>query len=264
MISNYGDFMEELKEICEKEGTLDNFKSVAHNLFDTKYYDFRWPHGESLLHWAAGSGNDEICKYLLDLGSYINAENIYGCNPLFYASLKEKFSTVKLLLENGANFESKSVFSGGTPYNPSNLNLSASNNFSENRMAIMNLIKNYQITKENLCQKSLAFDSFIKANTKKRDLWEFEFRKHESQYGNKTSQGYWGLPNDEVYQKFNEIKNNDLEILFILNNPTKWCYNCCKINISALRCSKCKQVYYCSIECQKKDYKNHKKLCNNF
>ena len=28
-----------------------------------------------------------------------------------------------------------------------------------------------------------------------------------------------------------------------------------------LKCSKCKSVFYCSVECQKKDYKNHKAWC---
>ncbi|EXX54183.1 hypothetical protein GLOIN_2v1587334 [Rhizophagus irregularis DAOM 181602=DAOM 197198] len=39
--------------------------------------------------------------------------------------------------------------------------------------------------------------------------------------------------------------------------------NICNVcqNPSTTRCSKCRQIYYCSRECQKKDWKVHKKLC---
>ncbi|GBB96642.1 hypothetical protein RclHR1_00280034 [Rhizophagus clarus] len=37
------------------------------------------------------------------------------------------------------------------------------------------------------------------------------------------------------------------------------CYVCKKS--SKTRCNKCHTTYYCSIECQKKDWKEHKKPC---
>lgn len=257
MIDDYGEHMESLKSICEKNESLEKFIDISSKLKDTDYFNFRWPYGESLLHWAASGGNNDICKYLLDLGSYVNAENIYGCNPIFYASSKEKVSTVKLLIDYGAHFDAKSVFSGGTPYNPNN----NSTNLSSKRLEIMEIIKKYQTIKSELCKKSSKLEDLIKTNTKNRDRWEFEFRKYESQYGNKTSQGYWGLPNSDEYQKFKPIKKLDEDLIYIFKNKEKWCYYCCKINLKPLRCSRCKEVYYCSVECQKNDFKNHKKIC---
>ena len=267
MIENYGEYMEELKKISES-GDIDSFqefKEFANKLKRTNYFDFRWPHGESLLHWAAGSGHDSICQYLLDLGSYVNAENIYGCNPIFYASLKEKVSTVKLLLAAGANFESKSVFSGGTPYDPVNqLENSYRSQLSPERQEIRKLIKGYMIVKEESCHQSESFSQLFKSNTRSRDNWELNWRKEKTKYGRQTAQGYWGLPNTEAYQKFREIDQIDKKITYVLENPSKWCRNCFKNekydNIKALRCSRCKKVFYCSRECQKADYKRHKQF----
>lgn len=41
----------------------------------------------------------------------------------------------------------------------------------------------------------------------------------------------------------------------------KTCANCKKNNNKNKLCGRCKDVYYCSIKCQKEDYKNHKTLC---
>ena len=65
MIDDYGEHMESLKSICEKNESLEEFKIIASKLKGTDYFNFRWPYGESLLHWAASGGSDEICKYLL-------------------------------------------------------------------------------------------------------------------------------------------------------------------------------------------------------
>lgn len=47
----------------------------------------------------------------------------------------------------------------------------------------------------------------------------------------------------------------------IENTNLHSCLTCKKEGIS-LRCNRCKKAYYCTKECQVKDWKNHKKLCN--
>lgn len=39
----------------------------------------------------------------------------------------------------------------------------------------------------------------------------------------------------------------------------KLCFHCGKDETTSKRCSRCKVVVYCSAECQKKDWKRHKK-----
>jgi hypothetical protein len=42
----------------------------------------------------------------------------------------------------------------------------------------------------------------------------------------------------------------------------KNCLFCCKVSESKLqKCSKCLKAYYCNVECQRRDWSKHKKLC---
>ena len=43
----------------------------------------------------------------------------------------------------------------------------------------------------------------------------------------------------------------------------KQCRTCQKNGDNLFRCSKCKDVYYCDQECQRKDWVSHKSYCKN-
>ena len=45
------------------------------------------------------------------------------------------------------------------------------------------------------------------------------------------------------------------------NMPIKECRLCKKMSPDHLRCSRCKQAYYCNQECQKQDWASHKSYC---
>lgn len=59
---------------------------------------------------------------------------------------------------------------------------------------------------------------------------------------------------NKMYRKFN---NNFKKQFYRL----KFCAHCSERGKKFKYCSKCKICYYCSLECQKKDWKIHKKIC---
>lgn len=64
----------------------------------------------------------------------------------------------------------------------------------------------------------------------------------------------------QAYHKFNQfLKTNGTSIKM----PPKMCANCGDNEIKMKKCSECLSTYYCSEDCQKHDWKFHKKNCNN-
>jgi ankyrin repeat protein len=63
--------------------------------------------GWTALHYAATIGNDEIVKLLLDGSAYIDAESPNSTTPLMMAAGKGHVSTVKLLVDEGADVSLK-------------------------------------------------------------------------------------------------------------------------------------------------------------
>ena len=264
----FGDIIEKLKTLLEnKTCSLDNYKEIEKqfkiNDIDSKYYtNFRWPHGESILHWAASNGNVDIIDYIYNQGSYINAENMYGANPLFYASLKENFYAVKYLISKGANIESYSVFSGANVLEPVpdyGLGFCSNRKKSDLRIQITKYIEKFIKLKDTCSSKSPIFKNTYMKNKKNRDAFELEWRSVETTEGGYNKIGYWGIPNSIVYDKYKTLQKNDQE-LFDIMNKKKWCLNCLNIN-NISKCMGCKKAYYCNKTCQINHWKFHKKFC---
>lgn len=46
------------------------------------------------------------------------------------------------------------------------------------------------------------------------------------------------------------------------DNRSRVCATCGAEDMELLQCSKCKQRYYCSVECQRVDWRSHKRSCH--
>lgn len=67
------------------------------------------------------------------------------------------------------------------------------------------------------------------------------------------------VPDELLKFNFNSPSEKLKEMNDIVIGKMNLCNKCAEV--SKLRCSKCKNVKYCSTECQKADWKNHKKKC---
>ena len=91
-----------------------------------------------------------------------------------------------------------------------------------------------------------------------------QFRRGSKTYGN-ISQGFIkrhgdNNNNDDIkVDKSDTNDNNNDSSKNKLNG--KRCNYCNKIDAKLKKCTRCKQAFYCSKKCQKKDWKNHKKVC---
>jgi ankyrin repeat protein len=59
--------------------------------------------GWTALHYAAAIGNDDIVRMLLEASAYIDAESPNGTTPLMMAADNGRVTTIKLLLDEGAD-----------------------------------------------------------------------------------------------------------------------------------------------------------------
>lgn len=74
-------------------------------------------YGSTALHLAAGLGNVEICKILLDYGTQVDARNFYGATPLVWAAKNNHTDVCDLLLKHGAFVDATPITgSQATPY----------------------------------------------------------------------------------------------------------------------------------------------------
>jgi len=137
-----------------------------------------------------------------------------------------------------------------------------------------------KINEENNKKKTKASLSLICLNPDEEEKATKEF---ESSFGKVLERAdtsvsvllVWGKRNDAYAQKQEEIFKKDyfyIEDISTLQRTEFFrkalalfscCARCAKPCKSRSRCNRCKEVFYCTRECQKKDWKEHQLRCEN-
>ena len=152
-------------ELKNKEGLTQLFyfcgmgmkASVARMLkmrnIDVESRDSKY--GWTCLHAAAGSGQLDMCRMLLEKGAQMNAKESDGMTPLHYACHRDHIEIVRLWCDRGSNIEAINI-KGGTPlyYAALNGHLSVVKELVEKRNAKINVRVNNGATALSLARSN--------------------------------------------------------------------------------------------------------------
>jgi ankyrin repeat protein len=94
--------------------TQQRWKEIDFLNYDGDSYDSEAMDFQTLLRWAAAHGHEVMVKQLLLSRGHVDID-FYAQTPLLCAACNGHEATVRLLLEKGANIESKDTESGQTP-----------------------------------------------------------------------------------------------------------------------------------------------------
>lgn len=241
---------------------------------ENKVYEITYENGENLLHMCLKNQNIEFCDFLInEIGFIPDIGNSEYITPIFYSMSADSslIECLKILLRNKCDIYYKNLLC--------NINII---DFSK-KIGIYNDIKDLLDYNESLIPAEINKNvHFVKPGYNLYQVQQYiitrrmqlvlteKFLELNNNYSN-------GMIVPEVkkiknfinnYKDFYEIKEEYLKqrdkyfrcmennISFNFNR----CLNCDKTD-NVLRCSKCKQVYFCNRKCQKKSFEIHKKYC---
>jgi hypothetical protein len=246
--------MEEADTVA-RSGDLAAFKAAIDGRDPLDVVTYRYPHGETYLHWAATAENGvDLIEYLVDdLGALVNINNWYGATPLYYACSKGRKENIDALLERGADTREISTFSGYSC-------VDMAHSIDPDLLDSTNLRKKHTYILDALQQSA---------------YFEYNYRQILS-----WRLAYWQrcAPNKSTVQTIvppesEEMSDNDLflrcvedEIMLSTNLSTDdpaaiACLGCGKEN-GLKRCQRCKRARFCSPECNEKTWHVHRHMCD--
>jgi hypothetical protein len=241
-----------------EENTEESNKRIIDNVNNSPLSkEYITPNGENMLHWAGAFNNISIMEFVIDK-IHVNLLNHRGSSALYYACMRNSVEAVKLLLKYHANPKIESAFSGKFP-----VEITTNDE-------IKNLLNEYD-------EKNIPLDKNHELRTGFSRYTSYKYRKY-----------MWWLSNLNYYFSKDNIKIEGTEIIdearsifrqkgieglnnkcqklcldFINDKKTDCCLYCSVSDKKLLRCSKCKEVLFCDVVCQRKASTIHKEDCQN-
>jgi hypothetical protein len=238
----------------------DANKELINLIKDKEIYDFVWPHGETLLFWAALENNVEICKYLIvEKKIHINISNFRGTTAIYYAAMNNSYNALEYLLNNYGHPGIKSNFSNKFPIDiTTNQECKRILEKSTNDIIPFTLdekiktgYNKYQIYKYRVYMLFLSNLNYYYLGNK--DYSHGIMINSETEEIFKTK-GIRGISDycQEVYDIYiDSLNKKELPIICL------YCHN----EVGVHRCMGCKEVFFCNKICQKQGHIIHGQDC---
>jgi hypothetical protein len=235
---------------------------TSHNISKIAY-----SHGENLLHWCAAYNNVEIGEYLMIHFPYlINLMNSRNATPLCYGSLKNKYEIVELLLRYGADIRIRNGFSGLIPIDittdhaikdlirqyDDRIPLDYDNNYRRKENKTLTQCYQYRAF---LFYNIILTASYLKLNGC-YNMTSSSIEETKSMNTLVTNHSF-----DEILEMFTEVMRRYQQGLLESEDSTSISCLSCERTDNLQRCGRCKQVYFCDRNCQKKCFELHNLDC---
>jgi hypothetical protein len=104
-------------------------------------------HGQTSLSWAARKGYKAVVK-LLEKGADLESKDNYGQTPLSYAAERGDEAVVKLLLEKGAELESKDIEYSGLQRRSTKMHTAKSTADAQASANLLDLVHTYPVSRD--------------------------------------------------------------------------------------------------------------------
>lgn len=215
--------------------------------------------GDNPLHWAAQNNDVDLIEELIEKHHFSpNTCNFRATNSLYFAAIHNNMDACKKLLEYGADPRDKSGFSSWYP------------DEAAEDSEIKEFLFKLRTRLENAIEHNSALNSIYRIRRWGEDCISYFTQK--STPGEK----FWpedyiildGFTEENIAEMAQKLQEEWKIFNKLLDDWEKGCFKnnqvcvfCCSTEGKKLLCGKCREVYYCDAECQKKAHPCHKNLC---